>query len=103
VNHQFFGASAIDRPTAVAGVTRARAMACVFGGFALGNVASPARAQAGANIRIAAPPLEAAAQALYAQKMEPGGDRSVSAYADSGKYQDRIRGESRDREARAGQ
>jgi NitT/TauT family transport system substrate-binding protein len=50
-------------------MTRAHAIALVSGGFAVGSAVSPARAQTSAKIRIAAPPIEAAAQVIYAREM----------------------------------
>jgi NitT/TauT family transport system substrate-binding protein len=49
-------------------MNRSHATALIFGGFALGCVVAPARAQTGAKIRIAAPPIEAAAQVYYARE-----------------------------------
>jgi NitT/TauT family transport system substrate-binding protein len=50
-------------------VNRAHALALLAGGCVLGGAASPVRAQTLAKIRIAAPPVEAAAQVYYAREM----------------------------------
>jgi NitT/TauT family transport system substrate-binding protein len=50
-------------------MNRVQAIALLAGGVAVTGAASPARAQTAAKLRIAAPPIEAAAQVYYAREM----------------------------------
>lgn len=50
-------------------MNRSKVLVLLAGGSALGAGALPARAQTGTKIRIAAPPVEAAAQVYYAREM----------------------------------